>query len=116
MSKRSKAVQHELTNEERLTRLRQHIGPYAVKRLREGKALLHCWRGSSPHNWYVESCNGRGSHLWHSSDWGDVPDRSMFQLEQESQNKIACSLIHRDGGKPFRSTYVLRSEYMLAAQ
>ena len=94
-----------------LTKLRKHVGKYAVARLREGKATLNCWRGSSPHNWYIESINGRSSHLWHSEGWGDRPDLKMFKLFEESKDKISYHFIHSDGGKPFHSIYVLQPEY-----
>lgn len=91
--------------------LRKKVGAYAVLRLRKGKAKLVCYRGTTPYNWWIESENGRGSFLWHSKGAGDRPDLSLFDRVEDSEEKIASSFLHGDGGRPFLSTYVLKSEY-----
>lgn len=96
---------------EALCKLRKRLGPYAVRRLREGKAFLYVWRGSSPHNWYIESHGRSGSYLWHSDGWGDRPDLSMFQRVSDSGERIAHSFVHNEGGSPFKSVFALKPEF-----
>ena len=96
--------------------MRAKIGAYAVRRLRQGKAVVHVWRGSSPHNRYVQNVDENRGHgfLWHSDGWGDFPTPwNAFELVSESKDRIAGHWLHSDGGKPFKSTYVLKKEYRL---
>lgn len=102
--------------EKDLKKMRKKIGVYAVRRLREGKAVVHIWRGSSPHNCWVQNADPhRGdSHIWHSDGWGDRPTPwRAFELVGESKERITHSLVHREGGQPFYSTYVLKKEYRI---
>lgn len=96
---------------QRLRKLRDLIGPYAVRRLREGKVFLFVWRCSTPHNYWVSRNRSAGRHLWHSSD-RDYPDMGMFELVGESERRIGHHWIHGDGGRPESSTYRLRKEFM----
>lgn len=101
---------------EDLKRMRAKIGAYAVRRLRQGKAVVHVWRGTSPHNRWVQNADERRGHgmLWHSDGWGDFPTPwNAFELLSESNDRVASHWIHNDGGHPFQSTYVLKKEYRL---
>ncbi len=95
---------------DQLSKLKNRVGLKAFAALRRG-AILHCWRCSSPHNWWVE--NRKGDMLWHSDGWGDRPDISMFLVKQHSGRLIASSWIHSDGGRPESSEYVLKPEFLV---
>jgi hypothetical protein len=101
--------------EDDLTELRQLFGRYAFQRLREGKATLTIWRGSSPHNYFIESKKSRSGFLWHADTERPrvLPNMEMFELVSESNDKIAYSNIHYDGGKSYTSDYVLKKEYRI---
>lgn len=94
--------------------LRKQIGRYAFDRLRAGKAVIHVWRRSSPHNKWIQNADeNRGdSMLWHSEGWGDFPGvLRMYDLVDESGNIITSHWLHSDGGKPDHSIYALKKEY-----
>lgn len=95
----------------KLTRLRKLVGRYAVDRLRQGKAVLNCWRGSSPHNWFITSERSRTGHLWHVGEDRRKPELDMFELVSNSKERIPHSWVHREGGSPYQSIYRLKSEY-----
>ncbi len=101
--------------EKDLKELRKQVGAYAVRRLRLGKARVHYWRGSTPHNCWVQGHPAR-AWLWHSDGWDWPGKRTMFELASESNDKVAHSLLHRDGGHAFESVYVLKPEYRLKAK
>lgn len=88
--------------------LRKLVGNYAYRRLQMGKATLQQWRGSTPHNWFVQSSTG--NMLWHRNEYGPIPNRSLFRLASETKEKIAPSFVHSAGGLSFGSTYVLRDD------
>lgn len=94
-----------------LKRLRDHVGRYAYEQLRLGRATLHRWRGTSPHNWWVAGI--RGAQLWHndSTTWGDVPPLALFQLLSESRERVPHHVLHRDGAMAFETVYCLRPEF-----
>lgn len=92
-----------------LRALQLTVGRYAYEQLRSGKASVHLWRGSTPHNCWVESKSG--NTLWHSSDY-DRPPMKMFEIVTESKERINHSWIHSDGGHPFESIYSLKPEYL----
>lgn len=93
-----------------LLQLKRHVGLNAYRALRRG-AILHVWRRSSPHNWWIE--NKRGEMLWHSDGWGDRPDTSIFMLRSDSKNKIEHSIVHSCGGLSESSEYVLKPEFLV---
>lgn len=95
--------------EGRLEELRKHIGGWALRALRNGTAKLQLWRGSSPHNWWVET--DKGNVLWHSNESGDHPDLAMFTLDSQSEKRVPPSILHRDGGLPYQASYALRPEF-----
>jgi hypothetical protein len=100
-----------------MRRLRDKVGTYAYRRLREGKASLHCWRGSSPWNWWVAANKGGQSHVWHSdAETGNGrPSLDLFDRVDDSKEKIPHSPVHREGGLSFSSRYVLKPEYRRSA-
>jgi len=96
-----------------LKQLKAKIGRYALQRLRLGKATFRVWRGSTPHNHWVEG-TARMSYLWHSDDDDRGPSLwPAFQLLEESKDRIAHHWVHGDGGQPYLSVYVLKPEYRL---
>jgi len=99
-----------MTNKEKLAKLKKHIGLRGYAALRRG-SVLHVWRRSSPHNWWIE--NKKGDMLWHSDGWGDHPDLEMFLVRSHSGNKIEYHPIHNDGFKPESSEYVLKPEFLV---
>ena len=100
--------------EENIKQLRKQIGAYAVRRLRMGKASVHYWRGSTPHNCWVQGHPPRRQcWLWHSDGWDWPGRRDMYELVGESNDRVKHSLLHRDGGHPFESVYVLKPEYRI---
>ena len=96
-----------------LLRLRLMVGFHAFNALRKG-LYLQRWRGTSPHNWWVES--KRGTQLWHSDtqNWGHHPDLFLFQVKTESTDRVPMYGGH-DQGHPFHTDYVLKAEYLLSA-
>lgn len=100
--------------EKDLKDLRKKIGRYAVQRLREGKAVMHIWRRSSPHNRWIQNVDEHRGHqnLWHSDGWGDFPgSMRMYDLIDNSGSVIAQHWIHGDGGMPDHSVFALKKEY-----
>ncbi len=93
-----------------LLQLKERVGLDAYRALRRG-AILHVWRRSSPHNWWVE--NKKGDMLWHSTGWGDRPNPNMFMLKSNSKNKIEYSIVHSAGGFSESSEYVLKPEFLV---
>ena len=98
-----------------LLKLRLMVGPHAFKALRQGLPLQR-WRGTSPHNWWVE--NRRGDQLWHSDtvNWGHHPDLFMFEVAGQSGGTVPHHALHGDGGSPFHTDYVLKPEYRRGVQ
>lgn len=89
-----------------LIKLKKLVGLGAFRVLRNG-AILHCWRRSTPYNWWIE--DKKKNTLWHSSD-GERPSLSMFEVLNHSTHKIDYSPIHSSGGKSEESEYVLKPE------
>lgn len=102
-------LEEEKVTEEQRKRLRTLIGWGAYMSLLRG-GTLHCWRRSTPHNWWVESTRGRT--LWHN-ERGERPDLSLFEVFKHSEHKVGCyypGLISRyEAASPEHSIYMLRA-------
>jgi hypothetical protein len=63
--------------------LKEIVGGWAYRALKEGRAYLYIWRRSSPWNWYIET--NRKNTLWHSSSERPriLPDLREFTLVNE---------------------------------
>lgn len=96
---------------EMLARLKKIVGARVLRSLQEHKSLLHIWRRTTPHNWFVR--NKRGDTTWHSSDGGSRPSLSMFEKVADSDKIIVGPpmLIGSDAGRPEETIYRLRPEF-----
>lgn len=101
-----------------LKKLEELIGTQALISLRKRATTLNIWRCSSPDNWYIE--NSRKEMIWHSSDerFRKLPSLGMFDLVEDSKTKIRVSgpgswIVRKEQGMPEKSTYRLKSEYLL---
>lgn len=103
--------------EAELASLRKTVGGKALRALRRGKPLQQ-WRGSSPHNWFVEG--SRGSLLWHSDEdlrYRRLPPLSYFDHGEDSKERIwtpavGAWIIGRDAGAPYETKYFLRDHLL----
>lgn len=70
---------------------------------------LVIWRGSTPHNWYIERTDGSG-FLWHSEPGEPKPCLSMFTKENDSR-ELVRSYWGKDSGLPIKTVYILKKEF-----
>lgn len=87
-------------------KLKDLIGESAYRALKTRNAMLHIWRNSSPHNWWVEG--SRGSMLWHSDteSWSSPkPDLKLFEKVNEEGKVI--EYFGADSGRPRHSYFKL---------
>lgn len=92
-----------------LRKLRKIIGVGAVRSLQSG-ALLRIWRRSTPHNWWINSKQGK--LVWHS-EGRNYPDLRMFERVGDSRERIMTGswLAGSDEGRPEESVYRLARRY-----
>jgi hypothetical protein len=101
---------------EQLKKLQEGIGVQAVRSLRRG-GILHIWRRSSPHNWWVAPKRDENHFYWHSGEYGFRPSLSMFELIGHSAEKVSYGLYipggfrGSDDGSPEHSRYRLRKVF-----
>lgn len=82
------------------------VGGRAVRALR-GRALLHIWRRTTPHNWWIQG--PRGGMYWHSGEPRRLPPLNLFELVHQSPEVIPPYLFGAgDVGMSELSTYRLR--------
>lgn len=77
----------------------------ALKLFRTEGAVLRVWRGSSPHNWWIENDIGDELHFTSESGNRDIP-ALLLAVGQPvdlafDAGTIAPSWAHRDGGQPY---------------
>jgi hypothetical protein len=103
------------TRTQQLKGLREMIGIGAVMSLQRG-GVLHCWRRSSPHNWWVAPKRDMHAHIWHS-ERGERPNLSMFVVVSTSKEKVSYGpqvpggFRGSDEGSPEHSQYRLRKVF-----
>ena len=85
--------------------LRDVIGQRAYKALCCG-CLLQIWRGSTPHNWFIET--KRGDMLWHSDPGWPRPSLKLFDKVYDSESTIV-RYWGADAGHPELTHYKLKS-------
>ena len=93
-------------NGHQLTELRELIGGWGYRALRGGRPLCQ-WRGTTPHNWFIESSRP-GGYLWHSDTGAErkIPNLQLFRKIYDSDARI----LHYwggDSGNPELTRYVL---------
>ena len=88
------------------TELKNLIGGHALRALLRGR-YLQIWRRSTPHNWFIETYDGKG-FLWHSDDGHDrkLPNLSLFKKVKDSKTKM-LRYWGSDSGMPELSLYRL---------
>ena len=102
---------------EELVTLREIVGEGALRSLRRSQhTVLHIWRRTTPHNWWVE--NLRGDMLWHSGEGRWRPDIRMFDLVEHSAETVTYPVYPglfgaSDHGSPEMSTYRLKRQHRL---
>lgn len=84
------------------------IGEKAFNALKEGKALFHIWRRTTPHNQWVEDADG--NMLWHSSE-GNSISLTHFEKIDDIGDVIKISLNPHEIGTPDHTIY--KMEYDL---
>lgn len=97
------------TRREQLGELEAIVGKQAVRSLRRG-GILHVWRRSSPHNWWVAPRRSMHDHYWHN-ERGERPPLRMFAKVRDSKERVSYGsawLRGSDDGMPEHSQYRLR--------
>jgi hypothetical protein len=106
-----------LNTNKQIEELKKIIGGWAYRALCCGASLIQ-WRGTSPHNWFIESMSRPGTYLWHSEDDNRVrkiPNISMFNISYESKDKIMDSpLVGSDANKSREVHYILKNQFRAA--
>jgi hypothetical protein len=103
------------TRDQQLKGLREMIGVGAVRSLQRG-GILHCWRRSSPHNWWVAPKKKMHDHIWHN-ERGESPNPTMFELINHSEEKVSYGpyipggFRGSDDGSPEHSQFRLRKVF-----
>lgn len=80
-----------------------------LKLMQEG-AKLHCWRGSSPHNWYLTHANAGSEDETHLDFFDGDWLRHFTEVEANSAKVIPNYLFGRDCGLPEKSTWRYSAE------
>ena len=71
---------------------------------------LQIWRGSTPHNWFIEDKTGRT--VWHSDEGKHrkIPSLKLFNKKSDSEKRNPIYW-GSDSGKPRSTLYILKNEY-----
>lgn len=98
-------------NRELLERIVKVVGIEATAALMDG-AVLHIYRNSTPHNWWIAPAADEHDHLWHSSEeWSmdRVPPMKAFSLlNEEGSVSYGNNIMFQgrsDAGKAVHSKY-----------
>ena len=84
------------------------VGNEAYSALSRGNPMKR-WRGSTPHNWFIE--NENGATLWHIDDkFRQIPSLELFKKPVGLGGKIP-SYWGSDSGKSRLSLYTLKEKY-----
>lgn len=109
-------------NRELLEIMFKIVGTKAAVQLLEDKAVLHVWRNSSPHNYWIAPINKEYNMIWHSKDLREslkmsdgsfiqtrVPPMMLFKnISNEGIVSYGRSILKLgDEGKSMKSVYKL---------
>lgn len=90
-----------------ISKLVEAVGKDNVKRLREGWTL-HCWRNSSPHNWWLQPPRGVDDD---EVNLDRTQIRFDFFYKSYNSKKRVISYWGSDSGMPVETTYRLKRKY-----
>ncbi len=99
----------------KIKKLENIIGKKALRSLRERRAVLKIWRGTSPFNWFVENAQMFKGYLWHSIEGEKKPNLNLFEEVPSGYDEIiktGFSWVQGEGN-PYLSSYALKEEYLL---
>lgn len=93
----------------------------ALALLRTEGALLRVWRGSTPHNWWIENDFGDEMHFTVEADNRHIPQLLLAVVTPVAVDggaqRIAPSLLHRDGGQRYAEGWRYdRAKHLLLEQ
>lgn len=86
------------------------VGMKATRALMERGAMLHVWRNSSPHNWWVAPKTNEHNYIWHSDEYDrERPSLKAFcGVSEEGVVSYGSSMFQgSDAGMAQWSKYVV---------